>query len=1227
MYNPSKKITEFLSQYLEFDPEQLKLGIWSGNLSLEHVNLREEAIYPLLNGATSSTFFGSDAEHRHQQDYAKPPLRLKLASGKIGSLSIRIPWKRLVWGAGDVQVNVRDVTIALEMESREETLERMKQGSESSHSGSLHERFPFESDGENDEKAPLVDINRRKKQQILQAAERRNVAGKSIGPWLQAIKKQDEEERAKIGNETPTATKSYKEKESWLLRWLRETTSDFLWRFCIGLQMNIENVMVVFVQEDIEIGLMMPSNNVLSGTPTRINVSTAAIRKNENDGSICEDNSVSAPLQKMSFEGRQVEDGEQIHKQVKSVGIGLFVRQISHHHFVIDNNLQQVPVCVARNDSILRPLDVDFSFSVFFPVPIDKRKRKVEQFGDRIDEHMDEESSTLASGSGTASNKRRGKREKQPIQRTDSAGFVTEATPAACHDRQSLAHRRVNTASVDFPSLTPPRTRRMSSLGSRLPLRYSHIASLEQHERTRSVALSLVHPEALGAALVPPTNIFSGMSAQMRGCLSLGTVDLVFSNRHYYLINTFLASVSRMRNGRPRKNIRSVLDSEQSCRRELADASIIASEHAAKLEEVRAEKVRLVHIWWHYAFGVLFWELGQRTRLRRVFHQKFVWFSWERQQYKRREYVSLYIAVRLKSVTKALVVSTHGSIFEEQLLAIEDVLPVEQLLLYRSLARKVFVSGEEKMPCSILDLKEGRGGSQLKANFSGGDVDAEQDENGDRGTRDDGSDVDEFDNLLALLRARCEVARQRQKSGQMQLPTFGPVHTSDYVSNRNGVVDDVSSGWVSTKTTKSAASGVVNPLETAGSPELTSIGMQFEFAVSVRKIEFSLVEQENELPVFRGNTGPVGVPLSVEQTFSAELPNSLSSGDGNSRTTDTTASELSALTEDDRFLQDSDVVIAEQSELAEPNNPILTTDDFLISRGHEKVLLKLVTISLAFSALGRMGESRNLKFSIDIILATTEQGEQVLEIGSTTDEAQVHNVDTSRHASQISADIQIVPKHALKVSFLDKNNHNCLQCDTSTIQVKIDPLAILPILAFPSKCSVVFPQPLLKRSPQEEVRLYILQQSGSSFVAWDCSVRLHGCKISLPLHPSENLNDDDHKTKLATSRTQDYNQECAVVCCHMVELYTGKAVDDLCLSEESIHSSGGDATMAKQVPQSYTQTRSLSLLSISDRMRTKRSSLSSHWVSQDVCGKNNSLPETDTTMLALSPSARRGKWH
>lgn len=32
MYNPSQKVTEVLSKYLEFDPGQLELGIWSGDL-------------------------------------------------------------------------------------------------------------------------------------------------------------------------------------------------------------------------------------------------------------------------------------------------------------------------------------------------------------------------------------------------------------------------------------------------------------------------------------------------------------------------------------------------------------------------------------------------------------------------------------------------------------------------------------------------------------------------------------------------------------------------------------------------------------------------------------------------------------------------------------------------------------------------------------------------------------------------------------------------------------------------------------------------------------------------------------------------------------------------------------------------------------------------------------------------------------------------------------------
>eukprot|EP00537_Pseudo-nitzschia_pungens_P002438 CAMPEP_0172372640 /NCGR_PEP_ID=MMETSP1060-20121228/48606_1 /TAXON_ID=37318 /ORGANISM="Pseudo-nitzschia pungens, Strain cf. cingulata" /LENGTH=66 /DNA_ID=CAMNT_0013098727 /DNA_START=192 /DNA_END=389 /DNA_ORIENTATION=- len=49
VYNPSKKVTELLSSFLEFDPESLEMGIWSGDLSLKNVQLRRDAVKPLLN--------------------------------------------------------------------------------------------------------------------------------------------------------------------------------------------------------------------------------------------------------------------------------------------------------------------------------------------------------------------------------------------------------------------------------------------------------------------------------------------------------------------------------------------------------------------------------------------------------------------------------------------------------------------------------------------------------------------------------------------------------------------------------------------------------------------------------------------------------------------------------------------------------------------------------------------------------------------------------------------------------------------------------------------------------------------------------------------------------------------------------------------------------------------------------------------------------------------------
>lgn len=147
VYNPSRKVTELLSKYLEFDPESLEMGIWSGDLSLKNVNLKRDAVKPLLNmnrkrsnsnynnsnnnsatDATRSSLYGgkrgldtSDNDPLDEDPTTKDPLRVKLVKGTIGNLRMRIPWKQLVWGQGAVQLEVSDVEIVLSLQSREET--------------------------------------------------------------------------------------------------------------------------------------------------------------------------------------------------------------------------------------------------------------------------------------------------------------------------------------------------------------------------------------------------------------------------------------------------------------------------------------------------------------------------------------------------------------------------------------------------------------------------------------------------------------------------------------------------------------------------------------------------------------------------------------------------------------------------------------------------------------------------------------------------------------------------------------------------------------------------------------------------------------------------------------------------------------------------------------------------------------------------------------------------
>eukprot|EP00957_Ditylum_brightwellii_P193089 14701976-Ditylum_brightwellii.AAC.1 len=107
--SPSRRLTEFLSSYIDFndDPKTaqgkaVQLGLWSGDLLLENVKLKASAIDPLLN-ATSPQ---------------KDGLQYKLLRGTIGRMKVQVGWSSLATGrAADVNVEINDVKIELGFES------------------------------------------------------------------------------------------------------------------------------------------------------------------------------------------------------------------------------------------------------------------------------------------------------------------------------------------------------------------------------------------------------------------------------------------------------------------------------------------------------------------------------------------------------------------------------------------------------------------------------------------------------------------------------------------------------------------------------------------------------------------------------------------------------------------------------------------------------------------------------------------------------------------------------------------------------------------------------------------------------------------------------------------------------------------------------------------------------------------------------------------------------
>ena len=1191
--SPSARVTQLLEKYIEFDPKELELGIWSGHLSLSNIHLKQDAIYPLLNHGFASqpaqptdtaTNIPSQQQQQQQHSHQKPPLRFKLLQGTIGQLDIQIPWKQLVWTQGDVKVRLDQVVLVLAQETRQETAARRQEQpdeQQAQDTGVLQQQqtttTPRGGGG-------LALHQRSRKQKRLEQAERRQLQGAPLEPWLSATRQKDlqkENEREGLHKNSSGPEEGVAARAGRLDTWIRGAANDFFFRLWAGLQIHVENWKIVMMQDGIEVGLVVPSIVDIAKTSDTSTAQEGSLPSQT--ATPPEPQQQQQPTLSSSSRGDEQEevryrgayqDGEHIDKQFKIRQMGIYVRK---QNVNLWSEMQWPVGDVSTDQFILRPLDLDFSFSLFFPYgEHDKRRRKSAKTKKRPQSEGGAALAELASvmTSSTQGKRRRDKRDKSSsAATTEGTSTFDEAEMADTPmfprrpDRSSLT-RGASTASVrsaTHPLLkmslaaTPQKGRRPSLYGPG-----QHAAATHR----RQVSVPLAHPNFATTSVGSNTN--KKPVARFDGKLTIGAVHMVCSTRHYDLLTAFLAGGARLRNGRPTRTILSVLD--HTLHRTLtvtapADTAGVdrllvtqksdgdsAVQVRLELGTARTERSEVISSWWQYALGAVVWELRQRRRLRKAFQERFLSFSWKRQTYRREDYVSLYIKCRLRRETEASPFAVGGLSDEERLLALEDELVVEQILLYRSLARAVHILGKSHMPESILELQLDRKAESPETRPS--------DRNMDKDTQHPHAE-DDRPLFLSILGAHGETARQRKHASPEQiLPKFDDSFPtwSDMAKTRamtTTEMDETSLATILTRDSRLRGDGT---------------SMILSFAIRVEEVEVTIVEEE---------------------MFSDDLQAMPNAGENNLSELSTALSVVSDLTDDKRFFRGGKSSTAHAIETESLGDDPVPSTDYLLFRLPEKVILRLKLSPIDLTSTGRSGEFYHVKFSIGLVKVFGAGENDVLVMGhdSSGENAPVHEVSfpPPRRPSR-SVTTTLPPNSAVSLSLDTERQGVTVQCDAATVRLVLDMKTVEKSVDFVSQHNSHFPKSLLKMSPREEVRLYVLRQStNTDVIALNSSVRLYGVEVTFP-HQTK-------RTRGASSSSMEITEASSFVLrSDIIEIYSGSVVDSISSGDSRPElATTNEDPMDPSPPPHKLQTRSLRMIDEGDL--SLGSPLSQRWVS------------------------------
>jgi hypothetical protein len=544
--------------------------------------------------------------------------------------------------------------------------------------------------------------------------------------------------------------------------WLKKVGSDMFWRFFAGIQGSITKARIVVVQDGVEMGCVIQSIEIIAGKDgTQVNVNM------DDDPSDLSDEARTAaemtPPEGVVYESAY-EDGEHVDKNIKQQGLGVFIRKEINVSKVPQS--LRFSTSVSADDYILRPVDLDLAFSFFYPFPPERRKKRA--IDNRSQSTPTTTASTISAPSidesiSATSAHRRGKRDKDRVApKTVSGTSQAYKTPSRASMMNTMQKNRgtVTPLSGHDSRLRNQQRRLFSEQGSLMASQQKSFRSLRSGGNTvrtgpldhQSVALESTSSDRQDRNL----DVVPKLDCRM----TLKEIRVVLSTRHYELLNHFFSTISRMKNGRPDQMIRSTpketnteafkrkfmdmtpetmlpkkeTDDEASKKQSLLfrarnanalramiapitglvagfdDVDIDHSSSSLDQEDQRLThgrrsiRAQAVHKWWKYSIGAILWEIKKRKHLATNFRQMYISFDWRRQNYKRKEYIELYISKKLNERKDVVWPFEDSDKREAELLVLEDELPIEQILLYRSIARSIRVRGMTQMPKSILEL-------------------------------------------------------------------------------------------------------------------------------------------------------------------------------------------------------------------------------------------------------------------------------------------------------------------------------------------------------------------------------------------------------------------------------------------------------------------------------------------------------------------------------------------